>query len=65
MSKMTSLNPLSLTKVSGWKTLAMVGLLLNNFLTSEDESIKEHNRIQYLKGLNKIYNNLQNFWRGG
>ena len=33
------------------------------FLALVDESIKESNRCQFLKGLNKI-NYLQDFWRG-
>ena len=49
---MTSLNPSSLTKVSGLKALVKVKLRLKNFLALVDESIKESNRCQFLKGLN-------------
>ena len=48
---MTSLITSSLTKVSEWKASVKVRLRLE-ILALVDESIKESNRCQFLKGLN-------------
>ena len=50
---MISLNPSSLTKVSGWKLSISKGeTSIKEFLALVDESIKKSNRCPFLKGLN-------------
>ena len=44
---MTSLNPSSLTKVSGWKALVKGETSIKEFLALVDESIKESKGVNF------------------